>query len=110
MTVAYDVKRLADGHRFGLRNFGVTIYARELAERFSTDLGKDLDLVAYAGDEETELASLKDAVQRVEREMGRSVTRTWRPTRIPAARGMLRMLGRVPRGRSLVHPIQEKLE
>ena len=109
MIVAYDVKRLADAHRFSLQNFGVTVYARELFDRLATALGPDLRPVVHAVGE-NDLPSLELAIETVEHSTRRSVATDWRRPRPAAARWALRQLQRVPRGRRFAAPIERRVE
>ena len=110
-TVAFDVKRLADSLRYNWQHYGVTLYVNELYNRLKSAATTEIEAVAFAEEDEASLVTLEDAVTRVQAATCKNITRGWRPrnTRREIV-ALLRLLGRAPRGRTVLAPLVRRLD
>lgn len=108
LTVAFDVRRLADSVRYGWHNMGITRYTKSLYNLLACAGGVNVGPVIYADTDEPSLFSLDVAANQVQHALGREIPLAWQKRNVFTFQA-LKVLSHIRRGRSIANPLARKL-
>lgn len=111
LTVAFDVKRLADSVRYNWHNTGITRYVSSLydnllkcADRVKTEP------VVFADMDEPSLFSLNVAANQVQQALGKEIPLAWQKRNtFPGTFQALKVLRGIRGGRRILNPLERKI-
>ncbi len=105
LTVAFDVRRLADSVRYGLRILGITLYTKSLYNLLACAGSVNVGPVIYADTDELSLFSLDVAANQVQHALGREIPLAWQKRNVFTFQA-LKVLSHIRRGRSIANPYE----
>jgi glycosyltransferase involved in cell wall biosynthesis len=111
ITIAFDIKRLADSFQYNWQNFGITRYTRNLYDQLTHAERAIVEPVVFANADEQFTSKLDNAVSGIQANMGKEVSRNWeRRNPLPGTFLALHLLGHIHQARRLLDPLERKLD
>lgn len=111
LTVAFDVKRLADSARYNWHNTGITRYTRSLYDSMLNRGDRvKTEPVIFADMDEPSLFGLSATARLVQHDLDREIPLAWRKRNaLPGTLQVLKLVSCIPRGRRILNPLERAI-